>query len=130
MSAFTDFEAFSRLPGTRTLYSLDGPLTWEVGKRGSGWTLNIPAGTTFDISVPRFLEWAQSPHDRRVLLAAAVHDELMRQGCDRPFASGEFRRACMARGVPCAFAWALYFATLLATGFARDARLIDRQTTI
>ncbi len=122
MSAFTDFDAFSLVAGTRTLYRLEAPLAWECGKRGSGFWLNIPAGTTFDVSVPRFLEWIVSPHDRRVLLAAAVHDELLRQGFDRPFASGEFRRALIALGYPGAGAWGLYFATLLATSFNADGR--------
>ena len=122
MSAFTNFQAYGLILETRKLYQLGADLHWECGRKGSGFWLTIKDGTTFDVSVPRWLEWAQSPYDRRVLLAAAVHDELLRQGFDRPFASGEFRRALIALGTAEWWAWALYFATLFATSFNADAR--------
>ena len=122
MSAFTDFDAFSRVHGKRTLYRGDRSTAWEVGRKGSGFWIVLPEGRTFDISVPRALEWLVSPHDRRMLPAAWLHDALLRQGFDRPFASGEFRRALIARKVPRSWAWVLYFATLFATSFTADAR--------
>lgn len=115
MSKFTDFEAFYPTSYSNTRYELGGPLSWEIGCRGSGWLLAIPAGTRFDISVPRWLTWALSPHDRRVLPAAAIHDALLEAGHDAAFASAEFRRACIARGVNIPFAWALFAATFVWT---------------
>lgn len=119
MAGFTKFEAFSHVEGTSKTYCLAAPLLWEVGAKGSGWRLTVAAGTLFDISVPKVLEWALSPHDRRVLLAAAVHDELLVLGHDPAFASAEFRRAAIARGVPKLRAWMLFFATLAWTAFKR-----------
>lgn len=108
MSAFTEFENFSLIRGK--IYMLTAPVTWEIGCKGSGWVLTVPERRPFDLSVPRWLEWALSPHDRRVLLAAAIHDELLNLGHDAAFASAEFRRAAIARGVRPWFAWALFAA--------------------
>lgn len=111
--SFTKFEAFEQVPDTRKMYRLTKPLHWEIGAKGSGWVLSLPKGFEFDISVPRLLEWVLSPHDRRVLLAAAVHDELLNRGQDDGFASSEFRRAVIARGCPKSFAWVLFLSTLV-----------------
>lgn len=113
--SFTRFEDFKRVPGQRKLYETGAPLVWEIGAKGSAWHLNIKPGTTFDISVPRWMEWALSPHDRRILLAALVHDELLRQGHDVAFASSEFRRAAIARGASKWLAWTLFITTLVWT---------------
>ncbi len=119
MSNFTDFEAFSLVPGTERTYQLEAPLSWEIGAKGSGWILEMPKGMTFDISVPAWLRWLLSPHDRAVLLAAGVHDELLRKGHDAAFASAEFRRAIIARGKSLVWSWLLFFATLFWTAFRR-----------
>lgn len=137
MGKFTEFEAFCPLPlpavptgmghlraglliedwGRRfgTTYRLTAPLLWDIGCKGSGWVLAISEGTTFDISVPSWLTWALSPHDRRVLPAAAIHDALLEAGHDAAFASAEFRRACIARGVSRPFAWLLFTAVFVWT---------------
>lgn len=115
MSKFTDFEEFMLVPGTDAKYVLNASLIWEIGKRGSGWFFEIRSGTKFDISVPRWLEWLQSPHDRRILLAAAIHDELGKHGHDVAFASGEMRRAMSARGTSHLRAWSIFFVTLCYT---------------
>lgn len=122
MSEFTHFEDFEHVEGTKKTYILNSKLCWEVGKLGSGWELHIKAGTEFDISVPPGLEWAQSPHDRRVLLAAAVHDELLIKGHDVGFASAEFRRALMSRGVSIFGAWILFISTLVWTALGQTGR--------
>lgn len=115
MSRFTDFDAFYAIvPGSR-LYELAAPLAWDIGCEGSGWVLDLAWGTRFDISVPRWLEWVLSPHDRRVLPAAAIHDELLRKGHDAAFASAEFRRAAIARGVRPWFGWLLFAAVFFWT---------------
>jgi hypothetical protein len=117
MAGFTRFEAFSFIPFSYKSYRLDAPLVWDIGAKGSGWALTVPEGTVFDISVPRALEWALNPHDRRVLPAAAVHDELLVRGHDAAFASSEFRRAAIARGCSVWWAWVLFFSTLAWTAF-------------
>ena len=117
MISFSKFEAFNRVPGTRKKYRLNKTLAWDIGAKQSGWVLTVPNGTEFDISVPRILEWALSPHDRRVLLAAAIHDELLVRGHDAAFASSEFRRAAIARGCTRPWAWTLFFTTLVWTAF-------------
>ena len=124
MSWFSDFEAFEPVVGTRKTYALGYPLQWEIGTKGSSWWLTVPTGTRFDISVPRLLEWLLSPHDRRVLLAAAIHDRLLERGHDAAFASAEFRRAAIARGVPKASAWGVFFATLIWTAFKRRPAML------
>lgn len=115
MSDFTNFENFEHVADSYKIYRLKSPLIWDIGAEGSNWRLEIAKGSTFDISVPRLLEWVLSPHDRRVLPAAAVHDELLRRGFDIVFASAEFRRAIIARGLNRLWAWLLFFATLIWT---------------
>ncbi|MEW7008657.1 MULTISPECIES: DUF1353 domain-containing protein [unclassified Lentilitoribacter] len=112
MSRFTYFEDFDLVEDSHKLYRLNAPICWEVGAINSGWELTIPEGTVFDISVPWYLEWLQSPHDRAVLLAAAVHDELLKHGHDVAFASSEFRRAAISRGTSTWWAWILFWVTL------------------
>lgn len=115
MSSFTRFEAFTRVSDRSQIYRLDLPLVWAIGARDSGWTLTVAKGTEFDISVPSWLEWALSPHDRRVLPAAAIHDALLTRGLDPVFAAAEFRRACIARGCAAWWAWMLFLAALVWT---------------
>jgi len=117
LSEFTQFEDYSKVEGTYKTYVLNKELCWDIGSKNSGWNLLVPIGRTFDISVPKWLEWLQDPHDRAVLLAAAVHDELLTLGHDQAFASAEFRRAAIAGGVGRVKAWLLFFATLIWTAF-------------
>ena len=117
MSAFTTFNNFRKVPNTRSDYRLGADVPWEIGAKGSGWFLYLAQSFQFNISVPRLLEWVLSPHNQKILLAAAVHDELLNRGHDKAFASSEFRRACIARGVHPFFAWILFFTTLIKTAF-------------
>lgn len=126
MSTFTEFEDFEPVEGTRKMYKLTADLMWEIGSKGSGWQVIVPKGTPFDISVPKLLEWAQSPHDRAVLLAAAVHDELLNLGHDVGFASAEFRRAALARKQTKIWAWVLFLATLIWTAMGEHNRRQER----
>ena len=109
MSLFSKFNQFSLVSGIE--YVLDSPVYWDIGKKGSGYTLSFETGVRFDISVPVYLRWILSPHNRIVLLAAMVHDKLVEEGYDIAFSSAEFRRACVARGLPKWKAWILFFAT-------------------
>jgi len=113
MSNFTKFEDFELLEGTK--YVLMSEVVWDIGVYKSGWQLILPRSFKFDISVPRGCEWIIDPHNRDILLAAAVHDKLLTDGHDAAFASSEFRRACIARGVDCFRAWALFLCTFLWT---------------
>jgi hypothetical protein len=124
MTSFTKFTAYERVSNTRKLYVLTEDLKWDIGKKGSDYPLVIPKGTTFDISVPRILEFIQSSHDKKVLLGAAVHDELLKRKFDIPFASSEFRRSCIARGTNSAKAWMLFYTTL---GYTAINRYIKRK---
>lgn len=111
MSAFSEFDGFVPFE-VGTTYVLTSHLGWDIGRKGSPWFLIIVSGNVFDLTVPRGLRWLQSPHDRQLLPAAAVHDELLKRGHDRPFAAAEFRRAARARGVGPWKAWALFLAVL------------------
>lgn len=115
MSVFSEFDGFSKVPGTEMTYVLDAPLIWDIGREESGWQMIIPAGTTFDISVPWAARWYLSPHDRVVLPCAALHDQLLYKDYDRPFSSSEFRRAALARGTKSFRAWILFWTTLVYT---------------
>lgn len=72
------------------------PLIWEVGRKGSGLFFTIPRGRIFDVSVPRLLRWLFSPHDPRFLKAAALHDEMLKDGWSRLSAGAEFAEALKA----------------------------------
>lgn len=113
MSSFSKFDKFSLVEGTK--YIIDEDLYWDIGIKNSGWKLLLPKGFQFDMSVPSYLHWALDPHDRKILMAAAVHDKLLIDGHDAAFASSEFRRACIARGVGNDFAWALFLVTFFWT---------------
>lgn len=119
MSGFTSFRSYHLADIAKRLYQLDAPLRWNVGRKDSGLLIEVPRLETFDISVPKGLGWLQSRDDRRVLLPAAIHDFLLREGFDVAFASGEFRRALLAMEVPAWRCWALYAATLLWTAIRR-----------
>ena len=97
MSWFSTFDRLEQIEPGGTRYVLRDALLWRVGKADSDYLLIIPARTEFDLSVPRWLHWLLSPHDRIWLPAAAIHDELLRRGFDPAFAAGEFRRAVSAR---------------------------------
>ena len=115
MGLFTTYNSFKHIAGTRKLYSLCGSLSWYVGKKDSQWLLVVPDGYRVDVSAPRFTEWFIDVHDTDLLAAAAVHDYLLDLGFDKAFASSEFRRCLVARGVGVWKAWAFFWATLVWT---------------
>ncbi|MFI4966713.1 MAG: DUF1353 domain-containing protein [Caulobacterales bacterium] len=62
----------------RSQWSLTAPLTYDVGREGSGETITVPVGATTDLaSVPRFA-WSLLPPDGPWTKAAVVHDFLYR----------------------------------------------------
>ena len=126
MSLFTEFFEYERVSETYKLYALTRDLHWDIGAENSGWVLTVPIGTKFDISVPGWLEWLQSPHDRCVLLAACVHDEILNRGHDVGFAAAEFRRGLRALDVGRFRAWILFLAVLVWTAIGRMVRRKNR----
>ena len=65
-------------------------LSWEIGTLGSGLLLIVPKNFQFDISVPKYLQWALSPNNPKVLKAAALHDYALDLGWDRVSAAAVF----------------------------------------
>ena len=114
---FPTWNGFDAVSATR--YRVTKPVTWDIGRKGSGWALGLPVGYTFDLSVPLILTPILSRHDRTALGAAAVHDRLLEGGHDAAFASSEFRRALRARGVGRLRAWVMFLATLAVTAWRR-----------
>lgn len=111
MSAFT--AARDWYVPSRGRYVTTAPLTWEVGKVGSGFVVTVPRGFVFDLSVPWWGQWYANPHDPRHLGGAAVHDWLLHDGWPRWRAAGEFADALMASGVGRFKATVLAFATIV-----------------
>ena len=95
MSAYTKAEDWC-LPVGGILYQSIRPLSWEVGVMGSGLIVTVPAGTVFDVSIPRGLRWLFDPHDPHYLKAAALHDEMLLRGWARTKAGAEFHEALKA----------------------------------
>lgn len=91
-------------------YRTTAPIIWELWAKGSGNWFVVPTGTEFDVSIPGFLRWAFNPHDPRFLKAAALHDEMLKQGIDRLRAAAEFNLALKADGVGRAQRLAMFLA--------------------
>ena len=94
MSAFTEFNGYEPAGGIN--YRLTANLVWEIGWKGSGKALVIPAGTVFQSSVPIAARWIVSPHHKPWLLASAVHDEMLKRGYSPARAAGEWYEAVKA----------------------------------
>ena len=62
-------------------YVTTRPVVWPIGRKGSYWLHDIPAGTEFESSVPAFLHWVFSPDDPYFLKSALIHDTLLEAGC-------------------------------------------------
>lgn len=121
VSAYTKPGAWSVWAGG-ILYRSTAELVFEVGALGSGLRVSVPAGVTFDVSVPQhkpapinpfrwpfwflravfviFANWLVDVHDERFRKAAALHDVLLRAGWDRATAGAVFHSALKADGVP------------------------------
>lgn len=115
MAEFSKFKSFSKVEQTRKTYRLDEPFCWSIGLNSGSHKTVLDPGATFDISVPRWLEWFQSPHDKTILPAALIHDVLLRKGYTPDFAAAEFRRALIMRGVSRRYARLLFAVVLVWT---------------
>ena len=76
------------------------PVSWCIGRAGSGMRLEVPAGFSFDVSVPRPLAWAFDPRAPEYLRAACVHDWLLADRWHRITAGAVFAEVLAADGVP------------------------------
>lgn len=94
MSQATEFNGYIHLNGAD--YRLSGPIVWELGLKGSGHFITIPAGFVFQSSVPAYARWIVSQHHEPWLLAAAVHDWLLVIGYNRAAANAEWFQAARA----------------------------------
>ena len=99
MSSYTAIDNWCELVPAINGFRVTKALIWDVGRRGSGLVVVVPAGTLFDVSVPSGLRWLVSPVDRRFLKAAALHDHLLGQGWDRVSAAAVFHDALAADSV-------------------------------
>lgn len=99
---------------TGTYYVTTSPLVMDVGGNGGQGLMSVivPAGFKFNVTVPKPLRWLISPHDKRLLRAAAFHDYALyrlkwsREMAAAPFGHelrkenfGKVRRLVMVLGV-------------------------------
>lgn len=111
MSAYTDALPVVDIGGGD--YLTDADLRWDLGKKGSGLTYTVSADFRFDVSVPRILQWAFNPNDRRFLKAAALHDHMLESGWSRIESAAVFHEALKADKVPRAKRLAMFLAVAL-----------------
>ena len=73
-------------------------LRWELGRKGSGMWLEVPAKYPFDVTVPSmFLRLFVNPRDARYLKASCLHDyALHEKGWDRVTSAAAFSEALKA----------------------------------
>ncbi|UWQ34011.1 DUF1353 domain-containing protein [Leisingera sp. M527] len=89
-------------------YITTRPLSWDIGKKNSGWVLTIPAGREFESSVPRPLRWVFSPDDPYFLKSAVIHDTLLEEGFRRAFADSQWFEAALSVHAPGLRTWLAY----------------------
>jgi hypothetical protein len=87
--------------GVKRRWRSNKDLDWEVGHKGSGRWIVIPAGKEFESSVPWWARWLFPRDDKRFFLAALVHDYLLEAGIyGRPQAAAEWYDGALAGGAP------------------------------
>lgn len=97
-------------------WQLVTPLSWEVGKAGTGLFIEAPAGFVTDLaSIPWWGRFAFNPGDGRTAKAAIVHDFLLYEDWCHMTAAGEFYNALRVDGVSAWRRVVMYFAVLLAS---------------
>jgi hypothetical protein len=105
VSGYTDYPGqFVRVAGTDR-YAATLPLSWDIGKPGSGFTVTVPALYEHDVSIPALLTWAFSRHEPKFQRASRLHDWLLDLGWDRVTSAGIFNDALKADGVSASRRW-------------------------
>ena len=101
MSSFTEPLSICPVPGNGK-WATTRDLTYEIGNKGSGLAITVPAGFETDLaSVPRLLWPIFAPHDPRYAAAAVIHDYLYRwKGFDRVVADAILYEGMRLLGVP------------------------------
>lgn len=71
-------------------YVVTQPVSWELGRPGSGLTVHVDEGFWFDVTVPRPFVWLFDPHNPTYLRAACFHDSLLLKRWNRVTAGAVF----------------------------------------
>ncbi len=112
MSLYTKADVeFDHVSGIK--YASRFPIVWNIGRVDSGLTVIVPPGFVFDVSIPRWLRWLISPHEKKFFKAAALHDRLLKEGWTRIAAGAVFHDALRADGVPAWLAIIMWLAVSL-----------------
>ena len=124
MQTFTNFISVHQISAYR--YALSADLTFEIGKKGSGFSYAIPMGFDFDVSIPRPARLFFNPNDFRYLRAAAIHDHMLINGWDRQTADAAFYRALRASYVPAWRAVAMFLAVTIFSLIRPDPATLNK----
>lgn len=113
MSSFTDPLVIT--PDQKGRYRTERPFSFDLGVKGSGLRVTIPAGYVTDLaSVPRWLWWFLAPYDPQYAAAAVLHDYLRSwAGFDPLTAHTTFLDALMILGVERWKAMAMFLAVVV-----------------
>lgn len=120
MSNFTDSPEPLHLHGIK--YALRDHLRWEIGRQGSGIWLVVPKGYIFDVSVPWWLRWLINPHQRELLLPAALHDFVSIDGWEWQTCAGFWHHALRAMGMHPAKSFLYFLAVSFFTFFRKKTK--------
>jgi hypothetical protein len=113
VSSFTDPLVIT--PDEKGRYRTERPFSFDLGVKGSGLRVTVPAGYVTDLaSVPRWLWWLFAPFDPQCAAAAVLHDYLRsRAGFDPLTAHTTFLDALMILGVERWKAVAMFLAVVI-----------------
>lgn len=102
-------------PDQQGCYRTGQPFSYDLGFKGSGLTVSVPAGFVTDLaSIPRWLWWLMSPFDPQYAAAAVLHDYLLTwSNFDRLTAHTVFLEALLNLGVERWKATAMYVAVVM-----------------
>jgi len=101
------------------MYRTAAPFSYDIGFKGSGLTVTVPAGFATDLaSVPTWLWWLFPRDDPQYAAAAVLHDFLYQwsigaERFDRATADAVFLEFMTILGVPDWKAWTMYAAVRL-----------------
>ena len=107
MSSFT--EPLQLVPEGE-LWRTARAFSFEIGRKGSGLTVPVEAGTLTDLgTIPRLLWPLLPPHEPRLAAAYVLHDCLTATpDFDRRIADAIFLHALLVLGAPRWRAWVMY----------------------
>lgn len=97
-------------------WAVIGPITWEIGKPGSGFAFTVDAPFVSNlVTIPSWLRWLIDRNDPQTARASIIHDALLAQGFEQRMAAGEFYRALCEDGVGRVKRVAFYLAVVAAS---------------